>query len=575
MRRGARRSTHARVRVVFLALAGAVSASIATFARGDSDGTEGVPTARDVDRWASYSIARAPSSREVRYGTVRNASASEGEASDEDESSVALTLRLTAPPWCGSTRSVALALERELERESASGVKIVWERPWRPQRRGRGRPMTWEETGLWGAPRAEFVLDGTLRVRYGGEWSAGALARATRALARERIGKNASALALWPFVTLRGKYAVGDFFDAGAELSLVVLDPCKAAAGCASSASMPRLRDALLSRMGFRSKNKLGILMGADAWRVGMQLVDPFDTDDITAVAFVRGELHSVWMANDAKNDTAVEDWVDSVADATMSTVAHRGFFGLSNFTPAVETGKMAVIFVNEADEDLDELTARIQQLVHSSNFNATSTVVDTSRGTWFLCQITDSCEEDEELDASQIRVALVDADADTVETVDVSPLPEDAISRTRPFTRSAKSVPKTPPGATPPRIPHITRNQLDHKAAQTMGIRKSGVFFILYGSPGCSFCQRFHGLLNAALDDLDARAFASKTEPRRVFQIDCASNDCHARWNAETQTLVHRATRYPTLVKYDGARGTSETYHGSFDAINIQTFLL
>ena len=108
------------------------------------------------------------------------------------------------------------------------GVKIVWERPWRPKRRGRGRGKAWEETGLWGAPRAEFVLDGTLRVRYGGEkWSAGALARATRALARERFGKNASALAMWPFVTLRGKYAVGDFFDVGAVAVAVGVDPCK------------------------------------------------------------------------------------------------------------------------------------------------------------------------------------------------------------------------------------------------------------------------------------------------------------------------------------------------------------
>lgn len=577
MRRATKRPTE-RVRVVALVAAVVVSTSLATLARGNSDGTDralGARATRDVDRWASYSIARAPSSREVAYGSVRNASADEEGASEEEGGGDALALRLTAPPWCGSTRSVARALERELERESAMGVKIVWERPWRPKRRGRGRGTAWEETGLWGAPRAEFVLDGTLRVRYGGEWSAGALARATRALARERFGKNASALAMWPFVTLRGKYAVGDFFDAGAELSLVVLDPCKAAAGCASSASMPLLRDAVLSKIGYRAKNKLGILMGADAWRVGMQLVDPFDTDDITAVAFVRGELHSVWMANDAKNDTTVEEWVDSVAEVITSTVAQRGFFSLSNFTPAVETGKMAVIFANEADEDLDELTARIHQLVHSSKFNATSTIIDTSRGTWFLCQITDSCEEGEESDASQIRVALVDADADTIETVDVSPLPEDAISTTRPFLRSAKSVPKTPPGVTPPRIPHITRNQLDHKAAQTMGIRKSGVFFVLYGSPGCSFCQRFHGLLNAAVDDLDARAFASKTEPKRVFQIDCALNDCHARWNAETRALVHRARRYPTLIKYDGARGTSETYDGPYDALDLQTFLL
>jgi hypothetical protein len=80
---------------------------------------------------------------------------------------------------------------------------------------------------------------------------------------------------------------------------------------------------------------------------------------------------------------------------------------------------------------------------------------------------------------------------------------------------------------------------------------------------------------LNAAVDDLDARAFASKTEPKRVFQIDCVLNDCHARWNAETRALVHRARRYPTLIKYDGARGTSETYDGPYDALDLQTFLL
>ena len=46
---------------------------------------------------------------------------------------------------------------------------------------------------------------------------------------------------------------------------------------------MPLLRDAVLSKIGYRVKNKLGILMGADAWRVGMQLWTPPITDDITA----------------------------------------------------------------------------------------------------------------------------------------------------------------------------------------------------------------------------------------------------------------------------------------------------
>ena len=176
-----------------------------------------------------------------------------------------------------------------------------------------------------------------------------------------------------------------------------------------------------------------------------------------------------------------------------------------------------------------------------------------------------------------RVGVASVDADADTIETVDVSPLPEDAISTTRPFLRSAKSVPKTPPGVTPPRIPHITRNQLDHKAAQAVGIRKSGVFFVLYGSPGCSFCQRFHGLLNAAVDDLDARAFASKTEPKRVFQIDCALNDCHARWNAEIAAAAtapplrddtqpsSNTTAHAVRARRTTARTTPSTYKPFF----------
>ena len=63
----------------------------------------------------TYSSARRAESREVRYGTSWNAS---GETRAREDG---VTLRLTAPPWCGSTRALALALERELASDAARG----------------------------------------------------------------------------------------------------------------------------------------------------------------------------------------------------------------------------------------------------------------------------------------------------------------------------------------------------------------------------------------------------------------------------------------------------------------------
>jgi len=513
----------------------------------------------------TYSSARRAESREVRYGTSWNAS---GETRAREDG---VTLRLTAPPWCGSTRALALALERELASEPSGGARVLWERPWRPAREATGGAI-----GSWSAPRAEFELadaSGT-RVRYGGEWSAAGLARAARTLNRETMGKNESVMTLWPFVRLRDKYAVADFFDNGAaELAVVVLDPCKSADGCASTASMRRLRAAILERIGYTPKNRLGVLMGADAWRIGTKLLDEFDPDDITAVAFVRGALHSVWMGN-RKNETSVERWIDEINNATVSTVVRRGFFSLSEFSPAVGARKLAMIFANEANEDLDALGVHIHHLVDSSSLNATVGVVDTSRGTWLLCQITDSCDDSGDDETSRIQVALIDVEEDSIQTVNVSPLPDGALSETRPFTRSARSVPKTPAGMTPPRVPHIARNQLDHKAAQTMALRRQGKFSVLFSSSACAFCQRFLSLLNAALGDLDYRALVDGTQTARAFQIDCAVNDCHDSWDAEAQSLVGRVLRYPTLVTYDGATGRIARYTGAMNARDIAEFL-
>ena len=397
---------------------------------------------------------------------------------------------------------------------------------------------------------------------------------AARTLNRETMGKNESVMTLWPFVRLRDKYAVADFFDNGAaELAVVVLDPCKSADGCASTASMRRLRAAILERIGYTPKNRLGVLMGADAWRIGTKLLDEFDPDDITAVAFVRGALHSVWMGN-RKNETSVERWIDEINNATVSTVVRRGFFSLSEFSPAVGARKLAMIFANEANEDLDALGVHIHHLVDSSSLNATVGVVDTSRGTWLLCQITDSCDDSGDDETSRIQVALIDVEEDSIQTVNVSPLPDGALSETRPFTRSARSVPKTPAGMTPPRVPHIARNQLDHKAAQTMALRRQGKFSVLFSSSACAFCQRFLSLLNAALGDLDYRALVDGTQTARAFQIDCAVNDCHDSWDAEAQSLVGRVLRYPTLVTYDGATGRIAQYTGAMNARDIAEFL-
>ena len=562
-RADARRGRRARLVVVAVAC-GAIASARATRATT----TMSCAKTLDVDddaRRATYSSARSPESREVRYGSSWNAS---GETRTWEDG---VTLRLTAPPWCGSTRALALALERELASDAAGGARVVWERPWRPGREAAGGAI-----GSWSAPRAEFELAnaGGTRVRYGGEWSAAGLARAARTLNRETMGKNESVMTLWPFVRLRDKYAVADFFDNGAaELAMVVLDPCKSADGCASTASMRRLRAAILERIGYTPKNRLGVLMGADAWRIGTKLLDEFDPDDITAVAFVRGALHSVWMGN-RKNETSVERWIDEINNATVSTVVRRGFFSLSEFSPAVGARKLAMIFANEANEDLDALGVHIHHLVDSSSLNATVGVVDTSRGTWLLCQITDSCDDSGDDETSRIQVALIDVEEDSIQTVNVSPLPDGALSETRPFTRSARSVPKTPAGMTPPRVPHIARNQLDHKAAQTMALRRQGKFSVLFSSSACAFCQRFLSLLNAALGDLDYRALVDGTPTARAFQIDCAVNDCHDSWDAEAQSLVGRVLRYPTLVTYDGATGRIARYTGAMNARDIAEFL-
>jgi len=525
--------------------------------------------AREVDR--AYSAARAPELREMRYGGGwKNASAS---SEGEDGWKRGVTLVLTAPPWCGSTRSVVAALDRAFSGGGDADARVLWDRPWRPTAKAAKRGI-----GSWSEPRAEFEVDGT-RVRYGGEWSAAALARASRALRRETSGKNESALALWPFSRLRDKHALGEFFDsAGAELALVVLDPCKSSDGCASTSSMERLRRAILDTLGYSPKNKLGVLMGADAWRVGTKLVDDFDPDDITAVAFVRGALRSTWMQK--TNDETIEEWVQSLANATMSMVVRRGFFSLNSFSPAAGSRKMAMIFADESDEDVDELESYIHGLVDKSELNATVGVVDISRGTWLLCQFTDACEraedDDDVLSSSTpaIHVALVDADADTVETVRVSPLPHGLLSETHPFIRSAKSPPRTPVGMRPPRVPHITRNQLTHKLTHSMTLRRRGSFSVLFSSSACAYCHRFLALLNAALDDLDSRTLVDGLQTARVFQIDCALNDCHERWDAAASALVDRVRRYPTLVTFDGESATSVRYSGVMSARDIAQFL-
>ena len=96
----------------------------------------------------------------------------------------------------------------------------------------------------------------------------------------------------------------------------------------------------------------------------------------------------------------------------------------------------------------------------------------------------------------------------------------------------------------------------------------------MLFSSSACAFCQRFLSLLNAALGDLDYRALVDGTPTARAFQIDCAVNDCHDRWDAEAQSLVERVLRYPTLVTYDGAAGRIARYTGAMSARDIAEFL-
>ena len=536
-------------------------------AEGDVASTTTTPRGALV---GPYSAARAPELRELRLGSSWNRTEGTGKGFAGGAEDAGVLLRLTAPPWCGSTRAVVIALERAMAKEDAADAdtRVLWDRPWRPS----GRRGELEGVGAWSTPRAEFQFRGR-RVRYGGEWSAGGLVRAARALRRETWGKNETSLELWPFVRLRGKHDVAEFFDnAGTELALVVLDPCKSSKGCASTASMRRLRRAILHRLGYSPKYRLGVLMGADAWRIGTKLLEKFEADDITAVAFVRGALHSVWTDKHGK-EGSISKWVESVAEATSATIVRRGFFSLSKFTPSPGVKRLAMIFANEANEDLDVLGARVHQLVDSSHLNATASIVDTSRGVWLLCEFTGLCDEaaQRELD-SQVRVALVDVDEDSIHTVDVSPL--ETLRDAHPFTRSSVQAPKTPANTRAPRVPHITRNQLDHKMSQIMSMRQTGTFSVLYASSACAFCQRFLSLLNAALAFMDAHALVGDGNTGRVFQIDCALNDCHERWNADEQSLVDRVRRYPTLVTYSGKTGSSIVYQGPSDAKAIASFL-
>jgi len=530
-----------------------------------------VEEAFQLDGTVEYSAARAPESRAVWYGMEASAMEASASASASEEMNVTdvggVTLRIVAPAWSGSARAIARAVSDELLERSGAGlgasVRVVWERPWRPFTRAR---LGWQSIGAWSAPSAAFEF-GTTRVRYGGEWSASGLTRTALTLRSETVGKNASTLALWPFARLRGKESVADFFTrVGTDLALVVLDPCKTESGCASSQSMARLRDSILHVLGYNSRNRLGVLMGADAWRVGTKLLETFDSDDITAVAFVRGNLHSIWTPLKSK-DLPIEHWVESVAKELHSMVVHRGFFSQEKLEPQNAT-RLALIFANEGDEWLIPVASRVRRLIKESDLDAIPGVLDTSRGTWLLCQITEDCQMNDELE-TRVRVAILDADTDTIETVDVSEF-GDELSAPRPFTRSALSIPHAPMGTSPPRIPHISRNQLDHKLAQTMALRQKRAFSVLFSSAACAFCQRFTALVNAAIDEIDGIVV-----DMRIFQIDCAMNDCHDAWDAEARMLVDRVERYPTLVTYRGDTASFERYSGEMNAQQILDFLL
>jgi hypothetical protein len=478
-----------------------------------------------------------------------------------------VTLRVVAPAWSGSARAIARAVsDALLERDDVgvgASVRVVWERPWRPVTRAK---VGWRSIGAWSAPSATFEF-GTTRVRYGGEWSASGLTRTALTLRSETMGKNASTLEMWPFTRLWGKESVAEFFArGGTDLALVVLDPCKTERGCASSQSMARLRDSILRILGYEWRNRFGVLMGADAWRVGTKWLETFDSDDITAVAFVRGNLHSIWTPGKSA-ELPIEDWVESVAKALQSTVVQRGFFSLAKLEPR-NASRLALIFANEAAEWLFPVSSRVRRLIEQSSLDAKPGILDTTRGTWLLCQTTEDCQMNDEL-KTRVRVAILDADDDTIETVDVSEL-GDELSDPRPFTRSVLSVPHTPMGAMPPRMAHISRNQLDHKLAQTMAVRQKGAFSVLFSSAACAFCQRFTALVNAALDEID-----SIVVDVRAFQIDCATNDCHDAWDADAQTLVERVARYPTLVTYRGDTASFQRYSGEMNAQRILEFLL
>jgi hypothetical protein len=122
--------------------------------------------------------------------------------------------------------------------------------------------------------------------------------------------------------------------------------------------------------------------------------------------------------------------------------------------------------------------------------------------------------------------------------------------------------------------VAHITRNQLEHKVAQMMTLRQKGTFSVLYTTAACAFCERFVSLLSAAVKHVDSDSTVASVDRLRVFQLDCAQNDCHHRWDAETSSLVGRVERYPTLVTYNGDTATSLTYTGDMHAATIARFL-
>jgi len=545
LERRTRSNARARARARALrAVAVAVAVAVVTSTRASAL----APEAR-----APYSAARRDENQTTSTSTSRTERERERRSASEDARAV--TLRIVAPAWSGSARACAEAL--------GADDGVVWERPWRP---GNADERRGKNIGAWVVPKAVFEFDG-VRAKYGGSFSARGLKRAMEALRAERGGTNSTTRALWPFMRLRGQNSVKEFFDrASADLAVVALDPCDEESGCASSASMGRLREAILDSLGYSPRNRLGVLMGSDARRVGAKLLETYYGDDIAAAAFVRGTLHSVWNPR-AGDGTSIEAWVKDVAKAMDAAVVQRGFFSQTKLAPQNAT-RLALIFADEANERLESVASSVRRLVDASALGAASGILDTARGTWLLCQITDDCQMNDEFE-TRVRVALLDAEKDSIETVDVSEFGP-ALGEPRPFTRSALSVPHSPTGSASPRVKHISRNQLDHHVAQTMTLRHKRTFSVLYSSAACAFCTRFLALLNAALEEID-----SLVVDARVYQIDCAMNDCHDTWDEDARALTRRVQRYPTLVTYRGDPPSYARYDGDFNAKNILDFLL